>query len=433
MILPLLILLLLSGTCSALEVHVGTEPHPNSAVILVVDGLGASYVYPERSAYALDGSPLGTNVLFNLTGVGARVLDIRSRVPETLKSHSILVTGSAQAEPESLGRTIFDVARENGYLSLAILQHGDFHEMLIRQDGVLYFGSNSIYGAKASLSARKALPQDLRETMEKWRDAFPNYTAGRGPDVYVGYNRWGLDAASDLVQSLGNRSFILLVNVGAVDSAGQNLGQNGYLETVQALDAPIGRLIDVCRKKNVILVVTADHGMSFPDEKGKGGHSAAKYSDRLESLRIPLMVMGPGVDEINLGGIWFEEEIAPTVLDLLDLSQNMSSAKPLPLKGCYDLRVIHAPGKVSLYRGETLVANASGDDEYTFKGLQRGLYRLACGGRSLNVCINGDYLVDLSSPSAGSDMKKILGIIMILAINLAGILVIIRIIRKDKK
>ncbi len=31
---------------------------PHSAVILVVDGLGASYVYPEHSAYALDGSPL---------------------------------------------------------------------------------------------------------------------------------------------------------------------------------------------------------------------------------------------------------------------------------------------------------------------------------------------------------------------------------------
>lgn len=431
----LLILLLLSCTCSALDVQVGEELHPSGAVILVVDGLGASYVYPECCAYALDGAPLGRDVLFNLTGKGARVLDIRSRVPETLKSHSILVTGSMQAEPESLGRTIFDIARENGYLSLAILQHGDFREMLARQDGALYFGNNSLYGAKASLCARKNLPKDLLTTLERWRDAFPDYIAGHGTDAYIGYDLWGLDAASDLVESIGNRSFMLIVNVGAVDAAGQNLGQKGYLETVQALDSPLGRLEDVCRRHKVLLAVTADHGMSFPDEKGKGGHSAAKYSDRLESLRMPLAIFGPGVDELNLGGICFEEEIAPTILDLLDLPQNLSSARPLPLKDSYNLRVINAPGKVSLYRGEELVVNASADKEYIFKGLQRGLYRLECGSKFLDICINGDRVVDLSDSGRPSsfDLRMVLGIILIVAINLAGILLIIRIIRKDKK
>lgn len=410
------------------------------AVILIVDGLGAAYTYPEYTPYASDGSIVGKAVLFNLTGVGARILDMRSRVPETLKSHSILVTGSEKAEPESLGRTVFDVAREKGYLSLAILQHGDFREMLARQDGALYFGNNSIYSAKASLCARKTLPQDLHGALEKWRDAFPNYTSGRGPDAYIGYDRWGLDAATDLVENIGNRSFILIVNVGAVDGAGQNLGQKGYLETVQALDMPLGRLEEICRRHNVLLAVTADHGMSFPDEKGKGGHSAPKYSDRIESLRIPMVVFGPDVDELNLGGIWFEEEIAPTILDLLDLPQNLSSARPLPLKDSYDLRVINAPGKVSLYRGEELVANASADNGYIFKGLKRGLYTLACGSssssKSLDVCINGDRVVDLSDTSGRTssfDLRKILGIMLIVAINLTGILLIIRIIRKDKK
>lgn len=409
---------------------------PAGVVILVVDGLGAAYTYPEYTPYASDGSILGKAVLFNLTGIGARVLDMRSRVPETIKSHSILVTGSVRAEPESLGRTIFDVAHENGYLSLAILQHGDFREMLARQDGALYFGNNSIYSAKVSLSARKTLPQDLHGALEKWRDAFPNYTSGRGPDVYIGYDRWGLDAATDLIENIGNRSFTLIVNVGAVDGAGQNLGQKGYLETVQALDVPLGRLENVCRRHNVLLVATADHGMSFPNEKGKGGHSAAKYSDLLESLRIPMIVMGPGVDEINLGGIWFEEDIAPTLLDLMGLPQNISSARSLPLKGSYDLMVTNAPGEVSLYKGEKLVANASGDDDYIFKGLQRGLYTLAYGSKSLDVCINGDHVVDLSDISgkpSNVDLRKILGIILILAINLTGILVIIRIMRKDKK
>ncbi len=134
MILALFILLLLFSTVSARDVQVSDEQHPTGAVLLVVDGLGASYIYPEHSynPHTLDGTPLSKSTLFNFTGDGARVLDMRARVPETLKSHSILVTGSEKAGPESLGRTIFDVGHENGYLSLAILQHADFKEMLAR-------------------------------------------------------------------------------------------------------------------------------------------------------------------------------------------------------------------------------------------------------------------------------------------------------------
>jgi len=79
----LLILLLLLPGCSALDVQVGPMAQPAGAVILVIDGLGSSYVYPEHNAYALDGSPLNKAVLFNLTGAGARAVDVRVPVPET--------------------------------------------------------------------------------------------------------------------------------------------------------------------------------------------------------------------------------------------------------------------------------------------------------------------------------------------------------------
>lgn len=432
MILALFILLLFLSTGSAKDVQVSDEQHPIGAVLLVVDGLGASYVYPEHSynPYTLGGMPLCKAVLFNLTGDGARVLDMRARVPETLESHSILVTGSVQADPESLGRTIFDVSRENGYLSLAILQRADFREMLIRQDGALYFGNNSIYDANASLRAGNSLPSDLRAVLEKWRDAFPDYANGRGTEAYLGYNRWGLDAASNLVDNLGNRSFILMINVGAVDSAGQSLGQKDYLEIVNGLDGPIGKLIETCRRHNVLLFIAADHGMSFPNEEGKGGHSASKYSDRLESLRIPLAIFGPNVDEIHLGGVWFEEDIAPTLLDLLGLPWNISSSRPLPIKDCYELCVTNAPGEVSLYKEGELLANASGNNNYIFRGLKRGLYTVSSSGKSLNICVNGDCSINLEAAAIGYDTRKIIGIVMILIINTIGIIAIWRIIKK---
>jgi hypothetical protein len=73
MILPLfLILLSFLGTGSALEVQVVKDAHPIGAVILVVDGMIASYVYPEYTPYSLDGSALDKALLFNLTGVAAK-------------------------------------------------------------------------------------------------------------------------------------------------------------------------------------------------------------------------------------------------------------------------------------------------------------------------------------------------------------------------
>jgi 2,3-bisphosphoglycerate-independent phosphoglycerate mutase len=432
MIRSLLFLLLLFGSCSAVDVQVGPEDAPAGAVILVVDGLGAAYVYPEHSAYALDGAPLGEAVLFNLTGGGARAVDVRVPVPETTKSHSILVTGSSGADPEALGPTIFDAARRKGYLCLAVLERGDSMAVLQEQDAVLYLGNNALHGAEPTPGFRDGVPLGLRSLFQEWRDRFKDYTSPQGLAGYRGYNRWGLDAAADIVEHLAGQRFLMLVNVGAVDSAGQNLGIEGYLETVAALDAPLGRLAEACQKNGVILAVTADHGMSFPALKGKGGHSATKYSSRMESLRVPLVFIGPGVEELNLGGQWSEVDVAPTVLDLLAIPENISrEGRSLPIKKSYSLRITGAPGAVSLFQDGRPLANASGDEEYNFNGLARGIYTVQANGRSQEVLVSGDRVLDLAGKGADyANFRKILGLILILVINLIGILLIIRIWRK---
>jgi hypothetical protein len=331
-----------------------------------------------------------------------------------------------------LGLTIFDAARERGYLCLAVLERGDSMEMLQEMDGVLYLGDNALRGAEPIPGFREDVPQGLRSIFQEWRDRFAAYTSPAGLPGYAGYNRWGLDAAADIVAHLAGRPFLMLVNVGAVDSAGQNLGAEGYLKTIQALDEPLGKLADACKKNGAILVVTADHGMSFPAAKGKGGHSATKYADRPESLRVPLVFRGPGVEELNLGGRWSETDIAPTVLDLLGIQGNLSAeGRALPIKESYSLRAVGAPGPVTLRREGKPVANASGDEAYNFQGLARGLYTIEAGGRAQEVVVNGDQQVDMAEKGAAAgDWRKVLGVILILCINLGGVLVIIRILRK---
>lgn len=402
---------------------------PDGAVILVVDGLGASYVYPEHRAYALDGSPLEGAVLFNLTGSGARAVDVQVPVPETTKSHSVLITGSSCSDPEFLGPTIFDAARANGYLCLAVLERGDAMPVLQEMDGVLYLGDNSLHGAQPIPGFRAGVPPGLATRFQVWRDRFARYSAPQGEAGYAGYNAWALDAAADIVQNLSGQHFLMLVNVGAVDSAGQNLGADGYRQTVQSLDVPLGRLVQACRQNNVLLAVTADHGMVFPSATGKGGHSAEKYASSPEALRVPLVFLGPGVEELNLGGRWSEVDIAPTLLCILNISSQLTSeGRSMPIRESYSLRVTGAPAGLELWRGEERLANAASGGECSFRGLPRGLYTLKAGGKEWDVLVNGDAAMDLAGKAATSgDRKKILGVILILVINLAGIAIILRI------
>ena len=78
-----------------------------AAVLLIIDGMGSSYIYPEFTPYALDGSALNranvSNIMLIADG-GTRVLDIRAPQTSTAPGHSVLVTGYSRADTELVGR-----------------------------------------------------------------------------------------------------------------------------------------------------------------------------------------------------------------------------------------------------------------------------------------------------------------------------------------
>jgi len=432
-ILLLLFLLLAFITSEAgRAANMESEPirEPSGLVLLVVDGLGSSYIYPEHRAYALDGSPLEGAVLFNLSGGATRVVDVQVPVPETTQSHSVLITGRADVDPGHPGKTVFDAAREEGYLCLGLLQRGDAMPVLQEMDAVLYLDDNSLHGAEPIPGFRAGAAASLSPILQKWRDRFGRYTGEQGTLAYINYNAWALDAAADLVGNLSGRKFIMLVNAGGTDSAGHELGAEGYRETVAALDEPLGKLAETCRKKHVLLVVTADHGMVFPNREGKGGHSAEKYADRLEARRVPLVFLGPGVEELNLGGSWSETDIAPTLLSLLNISADLEgNGKEMPVAESFRLAVSGAPEDLALWQGEERLAEGSAG-QCIFWGLSRGAYALRAGEKEWPVTVNGDVALDLGRPGLGEGWKRIVGVVLILIINLVGAFALVRIWRK---
>ncbi len=444
----LLLLLALAGPARpTTEIRAVGGADPGGAVVLVVDGMGSAYVYPELSPRGIDGSPLPRACLFNLTGRGARILNVTVAVPETGPSHSVLVTGCSWMDPTILGTpgaTIFDGACEEGLLRLAILQRGDSISMLLEQDGVLFFDDNALWGAEPLVGSGPALPPDLAALLQSWRDRFPSYNRERGVPGYVAYNAWALDAASDLVAAMGKRPFLLIVNVGAVDSAGHNLGPAGYVETISGLDGPLGRLVEGCEAGGVLLLITADHGMSFSSDEGKGGHSSAKYSSLAESVMVPAVFVGPGVDEVAVTGNWSEVDLAPTLLDLLGKSPILpfSEGRVIPISKRSDLVVDAGEvAEVEVRRGGVLVAKATGDSRYIFRNLDRGTYSVESGGRSEEVHLTRDGSIDLASgrpPRAGGllssifdpEARRYVAALLIVAVNVVGVVLIKRIVRR---
>jgi arylsulfatase A-like enzyme/HEAT repeat protein len=90
-----------------------------------------------------------------------------------------------------------------------------------------------------------------------------------------------------------------------------------YDSEIAYSDAAVGRLVAETRKRRpgTVVIVAADHGEEF-DEHGGRYHGSTLYE---EQLRIPLIVSVPGVTPRVVDGEVQLIDVAPTVLNLLDI------------------------------------------------------------------------------------------------------------------
>ena len=106
-----------------------------------------------------------------------------------------------------------------------------------------------------------------------------------------------------------------------------------YFAAVSGLDEQFGRLLDSLKElgldENTIVVLTADHG----DMMGSHG-LMAKHVWYEESIGIPMVVGGAGIPQGTCGKVIGSADVAPTLLELLDLPvpdtmEGRSAAKEL--------------------------------------------------------------------------------------------------------
>ncbi|MDO9517310.1 MAG: alkaline phosphatase family protein [Methanosarcinaceae archaeon] len=464
----LLFLIFPTTAVASTLVEVNPVNTPDGAVILIIDGLGSPYIYPELTPYAIDGTALSKAVVYNISQIAensARIVDIRAPQTYTEAGHSVLVTGNSGADGEMVGysgATIYDVAHDNGYLALAVLQRGDFYNMRAEQDIILYDETNSINNPMIKMATFEHssgnVPQDVVEIMEMRAEGANNYV-NRFPESsgerYDAYNMWALDTASDIIRSMSEsapeQKYILTINAGAIDSSGHYRRNGGYIENIEGLDAAIMPLYELCIENNLAFILTADHGMAFAADDVRGGHQAEKYAVTSEAQMIPFIVHAPNVEEVLIDGEFGQEDIAPTILSILNIPNELrfTDGSDIGLKDYVNMKV-NAPDSngVELVRDGVTIAFASNDDndEYLFVGLESGVnYTVrvsgALGARSgimeQEVLADTDMIIEFTAQSMTSEngglfqnMRHLIGGVLIVLINGIGMVVIVRILKE---
>ncbi len=442
-ILIISVLLLTISFSSASEITLNDVQRPQSAILFIVDGFGSSYYYPELTPYALDGSELAKASAPNLT-FGTRIIDIKTPQPVTEIAHSIIVTGYSGANEEIVGypdATIFDVTRQHGFVNLAVMETGDFSNMRKEQDIIMFAENNSLDDPGVSIQA-KASPAGIYELMYDWKMKMPSYLNNvSGVEKYSAYNKWSIDAANavanEMIKDHPDQKFLLTVNVGGIDEGGHNLGDDDYIRLIEDLDRDFYPFYKTAQDNQIALFLTADHGMSFAKKNARrGGHSSDKYSSKIESLRIPLVILSPNAAPGVVSGEYRQEDIAPTLLSVLDLPNNLQYAdgKAVNIKN-YASIYVNADSEytVSLWNGDRKLSESS-DSELVFAGLPMNTsYTLKANGAGgmyeEHVSLDSDKQFNFKSAEAGinGNSRNIIAVILILVIVVAGIIVIKRI------
>lgn len=442
----IILLILIPSAFGISEVPLNDVKKPVGAILFIVDGFGSSYYYPEYTPFSVANDELEKAALPNLT-FGARIIDIRTPVPVTGIAHSIIVTGYSKAKEEVVGftdATIFDITREHGYVNLAVMQKGDFYNMREEQDMIIYAKNNSIDKPEFSIEAKNPI-SDVHEVMVEWKTKLPSYLSNKsGAEQYSIYNKWGIDAANavamQMIKKHPGQKFLLTVNVGAVDSGGHNMGDDDYIRIIQALDRDFYHLYRTASENNITLFFTADHGMSFAVKNSRrGGHSGEKYVKRDESLRIPLVIISPNTVSGTISGKYGQEDIAPTLLSVLDLPNHLQydDGETISVKNYASVFIkTDSEYSVSLWNGTQKVREINGDD-LAFTGLPlNSNYTLKAKGSGgtfeENMFLDSDKQFDFKENKAGIGGigtiggRKMIAIILIIFVNIIGLVIIKR-------
>jgi len=113
----------------------------------------------------------------------------------------------------------------------------------------------------------------------------------------------------------------IVVNFANGDMVGHTGDYGAGIRAVEAVDAELGKIIEVAEKEGYRLVLTSDHG-NCEQMKDENGNRLTNHT----TFDVFCFVMSEGVSEVKNGGL---NNIAPTVLKLMNLEIPQEMDEPL--------------------------------------------------------------------------------------------------------
>ncbi|MCD4806511.1 MAG: sulfatase-like hydrolase/transferase [Methanococcoides sp.] len=438
----------------------------HSAVILIVDGLGASYIDPKKIPYALDGSPLEKPNIQNISALakdGLQAFSVLTPSTEGENGHSVIVTGNPRATSAMITHndaTIYDVARDNGYLMFAILEKGDTTELLAEQDVAIYDSTTSINDPQMKVVLNDHTSKydtDMTINVEKIFKEYailaPTYVQQYKEgeiERYNAYNLWGIETALEVIELMEqypDQKYILTINIGAIDTAGLYRRNEGYIECIEAFDIMVQPIIERTEDNDLAFILTSDHGMAFQSVNGRGGSKSEKYSTTPEVLQIPFIATSSNIERKLVDEQLGQEDIAATILSILDLPNELrfSTGEPFTTKKYVNFKVLLPETGSVRISSEQAILESEGDSEYIIYGLEKekeytinaelsgnskqAYERTIFADSDKVIRFDADKKPDKNKDMIPKGMRKIIGSTLIIGINLTGLAMIFRVVK----
>jgi len=135
------------------------------------------------------------------------------------------------------------------------------------------------------------------------------------------------EVSARVIESIGEGSFnFILVNFANPDMVAHTGNFDAAVQAIMAVDEEIGKISKICLEKDVVLMITSDHGNIEKMIDPFTGEIETKHDPSL----VPLYIVGNGYKRVkreeDINSIENEAsgilaDIAPTVLDLMDFSK----------------------------------------------------------------------------------------------------------------
>lgn len=132
------------------------------------------------------------------------------------------------------------------------------------------------------------------------------------------------EITENVVKAINDGKYeFILVNFANADMVGHTGNMPASIQAIEFLDVCIGKIYDAMMDKNIVLLITADHGNVEEMLNPRTGEIDTEHSIN----PVPFILVDPErqyesplpVDHKSVGGIL--SDIAPTILDIMDISK----------------------------------------------------------------------------------------------------------------